>query len=262
MNINLENKNAIVTGASSGLGKAIAIELARAGANVLLIARRENVLMETINELPNNGSQKHSLLAVNMSDLQLLKQSVMAKLNYYRHFDIIVNNSGGPKPGRASESQIDDFINAFKMQLFAFQEILQIALPTMKTQNWGRIINITSVGAKQPIANLGVSNTLRGAVTSWSKTLAHELAPYGITVNNILPGFILTDRLVELLKSEAKRKGITYEQELQHRQSSVPAGRIGKPEDIAFAATFLASEQASYINGINLPVDGGFLQSV
>jgi 3-oxoacyl-[acyl-carrier protein] reductase len=103
---------------------------------------------------------------------------------------------------------------------------------------------------------------LRGAVTSWSKTLAHELAPYGITVNNILPGFILTDRLVELLKSEAKRKGITYEQELQHRQSSVPAGRIGKPEDIAFAATFLASEQASYINGINLPVDGGFLQSV
>ncbi len=262
MNIDLTNKNAIVTGASSGLGKAIAIELARSGANVLLIARRENVLIETIKELPNNGNQNHSSLAVDMSDLPTLKQSVIEKLNYYSHFDIIINNSGGPKPGRASEAQVDDFINAFKMQLFAFQEILQIALPTMKAQNWGRIINITSIGAKQPIANLGVSNTLRGAVTSWSKTLAHELAPYGITVNNLLPGFILTDRLVQLLESEAKRKGITYEEELQYRQSLVPAARIGKPEDIAFAATFLASEQASYINGINFPVDGGFLQTL
>lgn len=262
MKINLSNRNAIVMGASAGLGLAIAEQFAECGANLLLVARREDKLQKEVIQLREKYNQRFDYLAIDISNLEQLRSQLTMKLEQFGNFSIVVNNSGGPSAGFASNATIEDFEKAFRQQLFAFQIVLDVVKPSMIEQFYGRIINITSVGAKQPIPNLGVSNTLRGAVTSWAKTLSRELAPFGITVNNLLPGFILTERLISLIDTEANRKGISFDAEMQFRQSQVPVGRIGKPEEIAYAAAFLASEYAAYINGINLPVDGGFLSSV
>ncbi len=262
MKINLSNRNALVLGASAGLGLAIAEQFAESGANLLLVARRENKLQKVIKQLQEKYNQRFDYLAIDISNLEQLRLELQNKLEQFGNFSIVVNNSGGPSAGFAINARVEEYEAAFRQQLFAFQIVLDVVKPGMVEQFYGRIINITSIGAKQPIPNLGVSNTLRGAVTSWAKTLSRELAPYGITVNNILPGFILTDRLISLIDTEAKRKGISFEAEMQFRQSQVPVGRIGKPEEIGYAATFLASEYAAYVNGINFPVDGGFLSSI
>lgn len=262
MIINLSNRNAIVMGASAGLGLAIAEQFAECGANLLLVARRDYKLQKEIKKLQEKYNNRFEYLAIDIGNLDLLRTQLTKKLEQFGNFSIVVNNSGGPSAGFASNATIEEFEKAFRQQLFAFQIVLNIVKPAMIEQSYGRIINITSIGAKQPIPNLGVSNTLRGAVTNWAKTLSRELAPFGITVNNLLPGFILTERLMSLIDTEANRKGISFDDEMQFRQSQVPVGRIGKPEEIAYAAAFLASEYASYINGINLPVDGGFLSSV
>lgn len=262
MIINLSNRNAIVMGASAGLGLAIAEKFAECAANLLLVARSEDKLQKEVKKMQEKYNQRFDYLAIDISNLDLLRTQLTKKLEQFGNFSIVVNNSGGPPAGFASNATIEEFEKAFRQQLFAFQIVLNIVKPAMIEQSYGRIINITSIGAKQPIPNLGVSNTLRGAVTNWAKTLSRELAPFGITVNNLLPGFILTERLISLIDTEANRKGISFDDEMQFRQSQVPVGRIGKPEEIAYAAAFLASEYASYINGINLPVDGGFLSSV
>ena len=262
MKITLNNRNAIVLGASAGLGLAIAEQFAECGANLLLVARRQEKLQKIIASFKEKYSQHFDYLAIDISDLELLRTELTSKLSTYGNFSIVVNNSGGPSAGFASDARVEDYEKAFRQQLYAFQVVLDIVKPGMIEQLFGRIINITSIGAKQPINNLGVSNTLRGAITSWAKTLSRELAPFGITVNNILPGFILTDRLISLIDTEANRKGISFEAEMNSRQSQVPVGRIGKPEEIAYAAAFLASDYANYVNGINFPVDGGFLSSV
>lgn len=262
MEINLTNRNALVLGASAGLGLAIAEQFAECGANLLLVARSEDKLQKTIHKFREKYNRHFDYLAIDISNLEILRSQLSNKLEQFGNFSIVVNNSGGPPAGFASNAAIEDFESAFRTQLYPFHIVLELVKPGMIEQFYGRIINITSIGAKQPIPNLGVSNTLRGAVTSWAKTLSRELAPYGITVNNLLPGFILTERLLSLIDTEAKRKGISFDAEMQFLQSQVPVGRIGKPEEIAYAAAFLASEYAAYINGINFPVDGGFLSSV
>lgn len=262
MKISLSNRNAIVLGASAGIGLAIAEQFAECGANLLLVARRQEKLQNIIKNFQQKYPQRFDYLAIDISNLEMLKTELTKKLNAFGNFSIVVNNSGGPSAGFASDAKVEDYEKAFRQQLYAFQVVLDIVKQGMMELLFGRIINITSIGAKQPIPNLGVSNTLRGAVTSWAKTLSRELGSFGITVNNILPGFILTDRLISLLDTEAKRKGISFEAEMSSRQGQVPVGRIGKPEEIAYAAAFLASDYASYINGINFPVDGGFLTSV
>lgn len=262
MNINLTNQNALVLGASAGLGLAIAEQFAKCGANVILVARREDKLKKIVNTLKEQFAQRFDYIAVDLANLDALRSDLSKKLTEFGSINIVINNSGGPPTGFAADATVEDFERAFRQQLYAFQVVLEIVKPAMIEQGYGRIINITSIGAKQPIPNLGVSNTLRGAVTSWAKSLSRELAPMGITVNNILPGFILTERLISLIDTEAQRKGITFDAEMQFRQNQVPVGRIGKPEEIAYAAAFLASEYASYVNGINFPVDGGYLSCV
>jgi len=262
MKIDLSKRNALVLGSSDGLGLAVARQFADCGANLLLVARSKDKLERITEELKQKYNQHIDFLAIDIGQLSNLRDELQKKLTEFGNFTIVLNNSGGPPTGLASETTIEDFEQAFRQQLYAFQVVLHIVKPGMIELGFGRIINITSIGAKQPIPNLGVSNTLRGAVTSWAKTLSRELGPYGITVNNILPGFILTQRLISLINTEASRKGISFEHEMNMRQSQVPVGRIGKPEEIAYAAAFLASDYAGYVNGINFPVDGGFLSCV
>lgn len=262
MNLSLKNKNAIIGGSSQGLGAAIAKSFAAAGANLLLLARNEDNLNNIINDLPNDGTQLFDYAVIDFADNSSLESILEDKLNVFGKFDIVVNNTGGPLPGSAHKSKIEDFAKGLQLHLFAYQTILSKVLDGMKANGFGRIINITSIGAKQPVDNLGVSNTVRGAISSWGKTLSRELAPYGITVNNILPGYIDTERLNLLFENIATNTHTPVESVRLNKVGDIPAGRLGKAEEIANAALFLASDFADYINGINLPVDGGLLKTL
>lgn len=262
MNISLKGLTALIGGGSLGIGKGIAKVFANAGANLILLSRREENLKKLIAELPSNDDQYYDYVACDYTNPNELKEKVSTKISNLSPIQILVNNTGGPDPGPASSATLEDYQRAFNMHLLSYQALLDIVLPGMKEKNWGRIINITSIGAKQPLDNLGVSNTVRGAVSSWGKILSRELAPFNITVNNILPGYILSDRQYQLIGSEAARKGISYEEELQNRTKDIPLGIMGTPEDIGYAAAFIASDYARYITGINFPVDGGFLRTL
>lgn len=256
MNINLRGLNAWVGGGSQGIGFASAIKLAAAGASVILVARNEDKLKVALKDLPTVDDAKHRYLVLDYNDATAVHDTahnLAAELNIH----ILVNNSGGPAAGLASTAKPAAFLQAFQQHLIAQQILVQALLPGMKKANFGRIINIISTSVKQPLPGLGVSNTIRGAVASWSKTLANELGSYGITVNNVLPGATATERLEDIIKNTATKKLISIQEAEEKMKSAIPAGRFGKPEEIAAAVVFLASQQAAYVNGINLPVDGG-----
>lgn len=256
MNLDLTGKRALVCGSTQGIGKASAMELALLGANITLLARNETKLKKVLKALPILNSQTHDYLLVDFNNQNQLK-SIIESYSSLFHIDILINNTGGPDAGQAIDAEPDEFIKAFKMHLICNQILAQALSPGMKKNNFGRIINIISTSVKTPIKGLGVSNTIRGAVASWAKTLALELGPFGITVNNILPGFTMTGRLESIINSTAENTGKNKEMVMEEMISTVPAGRIADPEEVAAAIAFLASPAASYINGINLPVDGG-----
>jgi len=261
MNIDLTNKNALVCGSTAGIGKAIAIQLAKLGATITLVARDQGKLQETLIELPHDKGQKHNYFVADFTNPQQLKDKVEVAVSS-KIFHILVNNTGGPKGGPIFSAGIDEFEKAFSMHLICNQILAQAVVPGMKEADYGRIINIISTSVKQPIDNLGVSNTIRGAVASWSKTMANELGQFGITVNNVLPGFTATDRLEDIVGNAAKRRKSTEKEASDFMKNLVPAKRFAQPGEIANAVAFLASEAASYINGINLPVDGGRTKSL
>lgn len=258
MNLGLENKNALVCGSTQGIGKASAMTLAQEGANVTLLARNEEKLKQVLAELPNNG-QNHSYLVADFQKPDELKEILK---NANLEFHILVNNTGGPAGGPVFKASLDEFESAFTQHLKCNHVLVQAVVPYMKAQNFGRIINIISTSVKQPLDGLGVSNTIRGAVANWSKTLANELGQFGITVNNVLPGATGTERLTEILKNKSAKTGKSLKDVADGMKSAVPAKRFAEPQEIANAVTFLASEAASYINGINLPVDGGRTKSL
>lgn len=256
MDLDLTGKHALVCGGSHGIGKAAAIELASLGANVTLLSRTEASLKKALGELPTKGAQKHSIIAVDMNDHSALAENVAAAAASDPIL-IVVNNTGGPPGGQANVAKAEEFTSAFAQHLLANHTILQTVLPGMKTAQYGRIINVISTSVKEPIKNLGVSNTVRGAVASWSKTLATELAGFGITVNNVLPGYTKTARLEQILGDRAKA---TQQDEATVEKSmlaTVPAGRFADAREIGSVIAFLASPAAGYINGVNIPVDGG-----
>src|SRR5690554_2901613 len=256
MNLDLTNKNAIVCGSTAGIGKATAIQLAKLGATVTLVARDEAKLKETLIELPHEKGQKHNYFVADFTNQQQLKDKVEVAVEN-KTFHILINNTGGPKGGPILSAKTDEFEKAFAMHVICNQILVQALVPGMKKANFGRVINIISTSVKQPIDNLGVSNTIRGAVASWSKTMANELGPFGITVNNVLPGFTATGRLDDVIDNRMHRSGKSKDQVIETMHNAVPARRFAKPEEVAQAVVFLASESASYINGVNLPVDGG-----
>ena len=259
MNLNLKNKNAIVCGSTQGIGEASAIELAKLGANITLIARNESKLLNVLNKLDKSQGQVHSFVCIDFSDSEQLKEEVnLLKGNYH----ILVNNTGGPAGGPITDADTDSFENAFRMHLVNNQILVQKVVESMKAEGYGRIVNIISTSVKAPIPGLGVSNTIRGAVANWAKTLSIELGAYGITVNNVLPGFTNTNRLKSLITKKAEVQGKSEEEISNAMKSGVPAARFGTANEVANAVAFLCSPAASYINGINVPVDGGRTKSL
>lgn len=256
MNIDLTGKRAIVCGSTQGIGRACALELASMGASITLIARNEEKLKEVLASLPIDDTETHNYLVADFNLPDQLR-AVLTPFLAGHTVDILVNNAGGPPPGLAIEAAPDEFIQAFRSHLVCNQILAQAVVPGMKASGWGRIINIISVSVKTPLKGLGVSNTIRGAVANWSKTLSAELGPYGITVNNVLPSMAMTARIESLINSRAKEQGKSTKEIEAEMISEIPAGRIGTVEDVAAAVAFLASPSAGYINGINMPVDGG-----
>jgi 3-oxoacyl-[acyl-carrier protein] reductase len=260
MNLNLNNKYALVCGSTAGIGKATAISLAAEGTTVTLIARNEDKLKAVLSELPQQ--RNHDYIIADFSNPEELKAKVSEYISKNHGFHILVNNTGGPKGGPVFSAGLDEFESAFTQHLKCNHVLTQAVVPFMKEVGYGRIINIISTSVKQPLDGLGVSNTIRGAVANWSKTLANELGQFGITVNNVLPGATGTERLTEIIKNKSAKTGSSEEEAANAMKNAVPAKRFAKPEELAYAITFLASECASYINGINLPVDGGRTKSL
>jgi 3-oxoacyl-[acyl-carrier protein] reductase len=256
MNLDLTGKRALVCGSTQGIGKASAIELANLGASVTLIARNEEKLKSTLKELKTTPSQNHDFLVADFEFPEQLKKIVTAYVST-NDVHVLINNTGGPPAGQAIDAKEDEFVKAFSNHLLCNHIVTQACVPGMKKEQFGRIINIISTSVKIPLRNLGVSNTIRGAVANWAKTLSVELAPYGITVNNVLPGATMTGRLEAIIQNNAAKSGRSFEQSKEEMIREIPASRIGEASEVAAAVAFLASPAASYINGINLPVDGG-----
>ncbi len=255
--IDLSGKKALVCGSTQGIGKATAIVLAKQGAQVTLIARNEAALKNAVAELPVINSAKHNFLCADFNAPALLKITVEQYLAHGNSFHILVNNSGGPPGGDIIKAEEEEFMLAFRRHLLCNHILVQLIAPGMKEANYGRIINIISTSVKEPIRGLGVSNTIRAAVANWAKTMSFELGPFGITVNNVLPGSTETARIEDIIAATARKSGKSEPQVKTDMISKVPAGRFAQPEEIANAVAFLAAPEAAYINGINLPVDGG-----
>ncbi|MEO6406582.1 MAG: SDR family oxidoreductase [Ferruginibacter sp.] len=262
MDLDLKGKKALVCGSTQGLGYASAVELALLGATIILVARNEEKLKEVVMTLDTNTGQQHQYLVADFSDTDSLKKAITKYITDGGMAHILVNNTGGPAGGTALEAKEEDYIKAFNSHLICNQILTQALVPGMKHAGFGRIINIISTSVKQPIAGLGVSNTIRAAVANWAKTLATELGPFGITVNNLLPGFTNTVRADYVIKSKSNATGKTEAQVMEELVSEIPAKRIGQPEEFGAAVAFLCSPAAAYINGINLPVDGGRLSTL
>lgn len=254
--LSLIGKRALVCGASRGIGKAAALALASEGASCILLGRNQEALLDVLQQLDTVNGQQHSTLVADQNELVSLASRIETKV-MEGNIHIWINNTGGPKGGALLQADPTELSAAFLQHILAAQTILQAVYPGMKQDGYGRIINVISTSVKQPIPGLGVSNTIRGAMASWAKTLAGELGPDGITVNNVLPGFTDTDRLGDIISSRAIAQGKTEEQIASTMKAGVPARRFAQPEETARAIAFLASPDAAYINGINLPVDGG-----
>ncbi|MBS0212080.1 MAG: SDR family oxidoreductase [Proteobacteria bacterium] len=262
MDLNLTGKHALVCGASQGIGLACAIELARLGADITLLARRVDLLTVLSGQLPRtHARQRHDWLAADTSDTHGLREAVAASIADHP-VHVLVNNSGGPPPGTVRDASEDAFLAAFRSHLLANQALADAVVPGMLAAGYGRIVNVISTSVKEPIPGIGVSNVTRGAVASWAKTLARELAPHGITVNNVLPGSTHTPRIEQIIAARANKTGNSQGEVLADMQAEVPMGRFADPSEIAAAVAFLASPAASYITGINLPVDGGRTRSL
>jgi 3-oxoacyl-[acyl-carrier protein] reductase len=255
MNLDLTGKTAMVCGSTQGIGKAAAIELALLGASVVLVARDEEKLRKAVDELAG-GSGRNNYLVADFGSPDTLKSKVQEYVARH-HVHILVNNTGGPAPGPVLNATIDEFTKAFSNHLICNQILIQAVVPGMKLEKFGRIVNVISTSVKAPLRNMGVSNTIRGAVANWSKTLSVELAPFGITVNNVLPGASMTGRLESLIRDRAEKQKKTIEEVTREMEAEIPAGRISSASEVAAAIAFLATPAAAYINGINVPVDGG-----
>lgn len=258
MNINLDHRNALVCGSSAGIGKASAIMLASLGANITLMARNEEKLQQVLASLDISKGQKHQYVVADFASSENVQKAIRAHLDQSKiSYHILINNTGGPAAGLAIDAKEEDFISAFNNHLICNHILVKALLTGMKANSYGRIINIISTSVKAPLQGLGVSNTIRGAVASWAKTLANELGQFNITVNNVLPGATATERLDAIIQNKSSKLSKTLEDVAHEMMQEVPMKRFAQPEEIAQAVCFLASEAASYINGINLPVDGG-----
>lgn len=257
MDLNLSGKTAVVCGSTQGMGLAIAQQLAQQGANCVMVARNPEALAEVVKSLDTASNQSHHTLVADFNDPAQVKAAIEKHLTTNPEAHILVNNTGGPPPGMAKDADPEAFQLAFNQHLICNQVLAQALVPAMQAAHYGRIINVISTSVKQPLPNLGVSNTIRGAVASWAKTLANELGQYNITVNNVLPGATETGRLSSIFENKAKKTGLSVEQVIENEKAIIPMRRFGSPQEFANVVGFLASNAGAYINGVNIPVDGG-----
>tara|TARA_B110000240_G_scaffold197978_1_gene255534 strand:- start:3017 stop:3802 length:786 start_codon:yes stop_codon:yes gene_type:complete len=260
MNISLKSKRALVGGSSKGLGYAVAKQLAKSGARVTLVARDEKRLLEIVKELNFETGLKHNYLVVDYNDFDNYQIKIKKYLSTNK-IDILVNNTQGPKPGDVSSVSIEDYQKSFDLLFKSVVYTTMLVLENMKKNSWGRIINMTSVSVKEPLSYLALSNTIRSAVSSWGKSLSNDVGIYNITVNNILTGFFNTERINEINSLKAKELSVKIEEIFDAMKNLVPLKRIGEPNELGYLVTFLASNNAAYINGSNIPIDGGVLKS-
>tara|TARA_A100001234_G_C12551178_1_gene353204 strand:- start:21 stop:806 length:786 start_codon:yes stop_codon:yes gene_type:complete len=261
MNISLKGKSALIGGSSRGLGYAVARQLALSGASVTLMSRNEKKLKKIIANLENETKVKHNYLVVDFNNFDSYKEIISTFLSN-NPIDILVNNTQGPKPGDVESLSIDDYQNAFDLLFKSVVHTTSVALPYMKKNSWGRVLNMVSISVKEPLSYLALSNTIRGSVVTWAKTLANDVACDNITVNNILTGYFKTERIEELNFEKAKKLNISIDQVFDTMKNQVPMKRIGNPEEFGYLASFLCSDNASYITGINIPIDGGLIKSL
>ncbi|MFG0257265.1 MAG: SDR family oxidoreductase [Phycisphaerales bacterium JB043] len=257
MDLSLEGRHAVVCGSTQGIGRASARVLASMGATVVLMARDQGALDRVRGELSTRHGQEHQSLCADFSRPEDVEDVINRYVSEDRKAEILVNNTGGPPGGRAIDAEVSSYADAFSMHLLCNQILAMALVPTMRRGGYGRIVNVISTSVRVPIPGLGVSNTVRGAVASWAKTLSLELAPNGITVNNVLPGFTQTGRLDSLIASKAEHQGVSSEEVAEAMRASVPMGRFGSPEEVANAVGFLCAPASSYISGVSVAVDGG-----
>jgi 3-oxoacyl-[acyl-carrier protein] reductase len=261
VDLSLKGKHALVCGASSGIGRATATELARLGASLTLLARREALLEQVARELEREGCPEALPLAADLDDHGSFVDRVRQHVSEHGPVHVLINNSGGPPGGAILDASARAFEETFSRHVLAAHELVRLVLPGMKGAGYGRIVNIISTSVREPIVNLGVSNTIRGAMASWAKTLSKELPP-GVTINNVLPGYTETERLESLRQATATRLGKSVEQVNADWIATIPERRLGKPEEVAGVIAFLASPAASYLRGVSLAVDGGRMASI
>ncbi len=256
MNLDLTNKTALIGGGSQGIGYAAAQELAELGATCILLARSQGDLERAVASLAKPNGQQHTYYVTDYDKTNSLRE-VVRSITSEHEIHILIHNTGGPPGGPAHGADVDDYEVAFRRHLLAGQVLVQATWPQMKAAGYGRIINVISTSVKQPLNNLGVSNTIRGAVANWSKTLANELGQHGITVNNVLPGATNTARLQSIIENKANKTGKSIDSVSEGMRSVVPLGRFAEPHETGGVIAFLASPAAAYITGVNIPVDGG-----
>jgi 3-oxoacyl-[acyl-carrier protein] reductase len=262
MDSGLKDKLVLITASSTGIGKAVAELFAQEGCKVAICSRSKDNLLATAKEIKDKYSIEPFWSVCDLNKQKDIENTFSAVTRQFGSIDILVNNCGGPAPGLFQQLEEEDWNAAYEQVLLSVIRFSKLVLPGMMANNWGRIINLTSISVKQPIDNLVLSNSLRAGVTGFSKSLSNEIAKFNITVNNVAPGMTLTRRLYELAVVEAKEKGKSHEEVLVEMAKRIPLNRLGRPEEIASVVVFLASKQASYVNGTTIQVDGGYIKSV
>ena len=261
MNISLKSKKALVGGSSKGLGNAVAYQLAMSGASVTLVSSNKDRLIKTVNDLRNKTGINHDYLVVDYNNFGDYKKIIKKYLDT-NPIDILINNTQGPKGGDVMNVSIEDYQKSFDLLFKSVVFTTMLAIENMKKNKWGRIINMASMSVKEPLSYLALSNSIRSAVTTWGKTLSNDLGVYNITVNNILTGYFDTERINQLNLDKAKKLNIDVEEVYNTMKELVPLKRIGDPKEFSYLVTFLASDNAAYINGANIPIDGGLIKSL
>ena len=262
MDLGLKGKVALVAAGSRGLGRAVAEELASEGTSLVLCARGPEDLKETTDHIVQTAEVPVLSLSADLSIAEDISRVVRSGIERFGRIDILVTNAGGPPAGQFESLSRELWETATRLTLHSVLELTRHVLPGMKERHWGRILNITSIAVKQPVENLMLSNSLRAAVTGFARTLANEVAPYGITVNNIMPGYTRTERVEELAKMMAEKEEISPLKFIERWEQEIPIRRLGEPREFAALAAFLVSERASYITGTSIPVDGGWIRSL
>jgi len=262
MDLGLTGKIALVCGASRGLGFAIAQELAGEGCTVIICSRDRTRIEQAARRIEGTTGGSVYPFPVDLAKTDPVERFATAIISKFNRIDILINNTGGPPAGMFMDFSEADWINTFQGTFLSAVSLTKRILPSMVTNNWGRIINLTSLTVKQPVDNLVLSNSIRMAIIGWAKTLSNQYAKYNITFNNIATGYMLTERLSSLAKNIAEREAIASDEVIARWEGQIPAQRLGKPEEIAGLVTFLASEKAAYITGTTIPVDGGVVQNM